>query len=587
MDTPQIPGFTLQSLYNKSVKTVTWSAFQQSLARRVCVHLLRPEFAAQPAECDHFLHIARAIAKNQSAAFPAIYDVVAAPPPYILLEHINDRDLAAWARQNGPLPAPALLDFAEALAQPFSGLWQNARFVARNLKPRNIRLNDNGQPHVTAFDTAVCAGAPELHDDALTGTPSYLAPEQITHLGAVDCRADIYSLGATLYFLASGHEPFSELSPEEALDAQIHDQLPCPENLPAPVATLLGRMLMKDPARRYADWEELLADLRRVRENQPLPPLPADALSTLAAPKPAPVAPAAATKPATARVTVSRDRFDAISGQGKPRRRKNHALRFILWLALGIWFALLANDRMGKPIDLGFSIPPLTTPAVNAIKQKFGKAPHVQNASTNTVNSAGNSTNYPGQATGTPDPPPGISPVENAPPITPPQPPPVPPFSDARLAALVAALRENNAVEFRRLLETPDPGGVPAQLAQARELYDRHPAEDALLTAAVTLQKNKTITLRHQGTDRQIKILDAADGSLVILSLADNRELSIPFARLDPAERRRLMLLVENTTDAANLTLALSAHAAGDLATLRRLAPRCGALAPVLLRLAE
>ncbi|MCL1888861.1 MAG: hypothetical protein FWF96_08345, partial [Kiritimatiellaeota bacterium] len=128
MEIPNINGFTLQSLYDKGPKTVTWTAHQQSLDRRVCIQLLRPEVAADPAGLGRFLHVARTLAQNHSATFPAIYDVVAnPPPPYVLLEHISDQDLLSWVENKGPLQPRQLLQFAQSIAQSFAGLWQAAR----------------------------------------------------------------------------------------------------------------------------------------------------------------------------------------------------------------------------------------------------------------------------------------------------------------------------------------------------------------------------------------------------------------------------------------------------------------------------
>ncbi len=583
MDTPNIPGFTLQSLYNKGVKTVTWTAFQQSLGRRVCIHLLRPEFASHPAECEHFLHIARALAKNHSNAFPAIYDVVAAPPlPYVLLEHINDQDLLSWVENKGPLPALQLVHFAQTLAQSFSDLWKNTRFIHRNIKPRNIRLNDRQQPHITAFDLALCAGVPALHDHddgTIIGTPNYLSPEQITNPDTVDCRTDIYSLGATLYFLVTGFEPFCDLTPEDALNAQLHDQLPYPDNLPRPLGTLLMRMMMKDPEQRYRDWDELLLDLQRIQQKQSIAPLPANALSTIASPDPLPA-------PKTSKRLSVPSPTSAFYEKPRPRGR---GLRFALWLLLSLWFFLLANDRAGDPVGLrgatGLTIPPLVQPLLNTVAGWFApKARVVANHHATTNAPAENLSSNESQ------------PDENPPVVTSQNPhipatqnlqPPPPPFSPLRLTGIANALRDNNTADLRILFETPDPDGTPAQLAQARSLYNRLPSDDVLLTTGILQRKNQTITLNHLGTDRQVTLVDAANNTLILLFQADGRRIEIPFAKLAPAECLRLMHFAENTSPEANTALALKALQLHDTATLRRLAPRCGALSPVLQQLAQ
>ena len=587
MDIPSIPGFTLQSLYDKGPKTITWTAHQQSLDRRVCIQLLRPEFAADPGECGRFLHTARTLAKNHAATFPAIYDVVAGPSPYVLLEHVNDQDLPAWVGGKGPLPPRQLLQFAQTIAQSFAGLWQGTRFVHRGIKPRNIRLNDRQQPHITAFDTAVCAGAsePSAGETLDTSAAGYLAPEQIMDPGRVDCRADIYSLGVTLYFLATGVEPFADLPYAEVVEAQLHGQISVPEKMPAPIAALLRRMLAKDPAHRPRDWDELLADIQRAQQNQSPAPLPEGAASTLAAP--APAAPRVG--------KLSSERFDAIAGI-EPQPRSRAGLCLALCVPLLAWFVILANDRAGDPLKIKHAtkieIPPLFKPLAGLFSGKPANRPaDTKGIETPTSRHAGVPDDTPAsqhdatpadapasQHDGTPEnsqisksPNPQIS---------------NPPFSAARLNSLAKALREENKAGVLVLFETPDPNGTPEQLAEARELYKRLPAEYELLANAVQRNKGKTHLLRHLGNDREVTLEEAVDNTLVVL-FNGRRIAPIAFDKLDPAERLRLILITEPATPEARAAAALIAFRNNDAATLRRLAPHCGALSPVLQHLAK
>jgi len=589
MDIPNITGFTLQSLYDKGARTITWTAYQQSLDRRVCIQLLRPEFAADPGECERFLHTARTLAKNPASTFPAIYDVVATPPPpYILLEHTNDQDLPSWVDNKGPFPPHQLLQFAQTVAQSFAVLWQATRLVHRDIKPRNIRLNDRQQPHITTFDTALCAGGPEPapHDGQVAGTPNYLSPEQIADPNCVDCRADIYSLGATLYFLATGAEPFAELPPEKILAAQLNAQLPAPENLPPRITAILRRMMMKLPAQRYKNWDELLLDLQNALQNKPVAAPPPGAVSTLAAPA---VAGAAVKPGAPAQPRAHNPVPRANSVFDEPRPSSRAGLRFILCIPLFIWFLLLANDRANDPVGIraatGLRIPPLVRPVLNAIRGPAAKPAHPQ---TNTVANTESTPVEKDRDEPETKPAPPAPPVEIKPPVST-DPASNPPFARQRLLRLADAYRKNYESELHVLFQTPDPGGLPEQLAEARELHKRLPPENELLTTAIRLGKNKNHTLVHNKTERHITIMDAVDNALVLAFQADSgaRKISIPFNDLDPVERFRLMLFAEDSSIEANTALARAALLHNDAAALRRLAPKCGALSPVFQHLAQ
>ena len=589
MDIPNIPGFTLQSLYDKGARTITWTAHQQSLDRRVCIQLLRPESAADPRECGRFLHTARTLAKNPAGTFPAIYDVVATPPPHILLEHINDQDLPSWVESKGPLPPHQLLLFAQTIAQSFAGLWQGTRLVHRDIKPRNIRLNDRHQPHITTFDSALCAGGPEPapHDGHVAGTPNYLSPEQIADPNSVDCRADIYSLGATLYFLATGAEPFAGLPPEKIIGAQLHDTLPAPPGLPARTATILRRMLMKLPAQRYQNWDELLLDLQLALQNKPVAALPPGAVSTLAATAPAAAAAKSTAPGAPAQPRANNPAPRANSAFDEPKKSSGAGLRFLLCVPLFVWFLLLANSRAGDPLGIGLNIPPITRPLLDAVTGGK-KNPAEKNAN---QNARGNSTPLATTGENT------VSQEHGAPPVAAPhvqlQPAPSnsnnPPFSRGRLGNLARAFRENNDASLNILFQTPDPDGTPGELAEARELHKRLPSENELLSTAIRLRKNQNHTLVHNRTERHITILDAVDNALVLTFQGDAgaRKISIPFNDLAPVERFRLALHAEGSSIEANTALARLARHHNDMDALRRLAPKCGALSPVFQQLAQ
>ncbi len=144
-----------------------------------------------------------------------------------------------------------------------------AGVVHRDINPANILVSGSGEPILIDFDLAVPSEPHGTRVDGVVGTLAYLAPEQTGRTGrAVDQRADLYSLGATLYEAATGQAPF------EAADTLqlIHDHLvrePAPPSrvdarVPRGLSAIILRLLAKAPEQRYQSAEGLLHDLRRL-----------------------------------------------------------------------------------------------------------------------------------------------------------------------------------------------------------------------------------------------------------------------------------------------------------------------------------
>ncbi len=177
--------------------------------------------------------------------------------PVLIMEFVDGMDLEELARRLGPLRTA---DACEVIRQTALGL-QYAHehgLVHRDIKPSNIMLTHAG--HVKLLDLGLARfaaeplGAEMTHSGQLMGTADYVAPEQVSDSRTVDIRADIYSLGCTLYRLLAGRVPYGEPDYRSALDkfhAHVHHPIPAitqvvPE-VPAELETLLRRMLAKRP----------------------------------------------------------------------------------------------------------------------------------------------------------------------------------------------------------------------------------------------------------------------------------------------------------------------------------------------------
>ncbi|MGA2699736.1 MAG: protein kinase [Isosphaeraceae bacterium] len=149
--------------------------------------------------------------------------------------------------------------------------------VHRDLNPSNILIALDGTPKISDFGLAKF-----LVDDkglslsgVFLGTPSYMAPEQVSGNGqTIGPGTDVYALGALLYEMLTGAAPFRGFTPMETLCQVMEAQLVPPSRLrhgvPEDLETICLKCLDRDPARRYSSAEDLAEDLRRYQEHQPI-----------------------------------------------------------------------------------------------------------------------------------------------------------------------------------------------------------------------------------------------------------------------------------------------------------------------------
>jgi serine/threonine protein kinase len=250
-----------------------YKAVHPKLKRDVAVKVLPTWRLRDPAAVARFEREMEAVGALDHPNIVAAHDAGEADGMhYLVMEFVDGLDLSAVVRRIGPLPIP---DACEIIRQAALGLQAAADrgMVHRDVKPSNLMLAEaapgrrGATVKILDFGLARLASLPQSADEAdgddltatglVMGTLRYMAPEQCARSSAVDVRADVYSLGATLYKLLCGASPFAEErfdSPLALLAALACEEPPRlasrrPE-VPPPLAALVHRMLDKDPAER-------------------------------------------------------------------------------------------------------------------------------------------------------------------------------------------------------------------------------------------------------------------------------------------------------------------------------------------------
>ncbi|RMG19071.1 MAG: hypothetical protein D6731_00385, partial [Planctomycetota bacterium] len=195
---------------------------------------------------------------------------------FLAMELIEGRSLYQRVREEGPLDprqaAELLLQLADAVAHAHAH-----DVLHRDLKPHNVLLdaNEGDKPLLTDFGLAKLVGDETNLTGAgptMMGTPGFMPPEQAGADYPVDERADVYGLGATLYFALTGHAPFEGGSVPIVLSRVVHKSPRRPSALvpgvPRDLETICLKCLEKDPAHRYPSASYLQADLERFLASQ-------------------------------------------------------------------------------------------------------------------------------------------------------------------------------------------------------------------------------------------------------------------------------------------------------------------------------
>jgi serine/threonine-protein kinase len=245
------------------------------LDRPVAIKVMESRYAGDPQFLTRFQREARAVARLKDPGLVAVYDQgLDGRHPFLVMELVEGGTLRELLRERGPMPPHAV---AAVLRPVLSGLAvaHGNGLVHRDVKPENVLISDSGEVKIADFGLVrAVAEAGITSDSVILGTAAYLSPEQVS-TGNAGARSDVYSVGILTYELLTGVPPFGGDSALAVAYQRMDNDVGPPSSVIGGVPTQFDQLVAcataRNPADRYADAQEMGAELDAIADELDLP----------------------------------------------------------------------------------------------------------------------------------------------------------------------------------------------------------------------------------------------------------------------------------------------------------------------------
>ena len=252
-----------------------FKARHKALNRIVCVKILSPSLANDKKAVSLFLTEARAIAELDHPNIVNVYNVGKEQGYYfIVMSFVEGQTLSAMLKKERVLPIGRVLDLFDGVLKGLSVAHEKG-IIHRDIKPSNILITPEGKPKIVDFGIAkkVDKEKGSTKTTELAGTAYFIAPEQA--LGKdIDTRADLYSIGASMYYVLTGHFPYNGKNTIDIIQKHINEPVPNPAKLrpelPGWLAMAIQKLMSKNPDDRFQTAKETYEYFNKMRAEEQL-----------------------------------------------------------------------------------------------------------------------------------------------------------------------------------------------------------------------------------------------------------------------------------------------------------------------------
>jgi eukaryotic-like serine/threonine-protein kinase len=265
----RIDGYKIHKSLGRGNMALVFSATQMNLDRVIALKILDPKLLFGLDFIDRFLEEARAAARLNHAHIVQAYDVGSSEDlHYFAMEFVDGVTLRDMIDVKGLVDEQTAIDITIQVARAL-GHAAKHQLVHRDVKPSNIMITRDGVAKLCDLGLAKRIDQATGDEGMILGSPYYISPEQIEGRSDIDTRADIYSLGATLFHVLTNRPPFKGRTPEDVCLKHLSEPMPDPSTLSGSVTQritpVVFKMMAKDRRYRYKDCGEVVRDLLLLR----------------------------------------------------------------------------------------------------------------------------------------------------------------------------------------------------------------------------------------------------------------------------------------------------------------------------------
>ncbi len=264
----EIAGFVLDKKIGSGGMGEVWLAHQSAMAREVAIKILYPHLMDDPTFLERFLKEVRISAKldhpniitaHDAGEFEGIY--------YLALSYVDGVELQDKLDDIKIFEEDEALKITRSIADALKYAWEDFNILHRDIKPSNIMIDSKNRAKL--MDMGISKSTAEDHSltmtGAMVGTPYFMSPEQALGDKNIDFRADVYSLGATLYNLVAGSPPYEASTAMAIINKHMNADFPPIKEKNKKISleceNLLRIMLAKRKENRQSSWDDVIQDI--------------------------------------------------------------------------------------------------------------------------------------------------------------------------------------------------------------------------------------------------------------------------------------------------------------------------------------